>query len=320
MLSGRQEAAARDLAQWWEGIRRGGTGSRAVLLAVPAGWGRSTVLDQLAGAISRTDAPATLVARISGRSLPDRPGPQAVALREHLMGAGVRQRAAEMLCRDRLRGTGRLSAAGLFASSLAAALSFLQTGLAVAAAGAAGDDSPQGENGPLARAARTTAAVSEAAPVVVMIDDADALEPGLAVTLIENLIGHQDSRVLVIVVVDPGSGLASALTSRPQNGRTAGRVHRAEADPRMGYKSRADLAGELCPHLPAVTAQRLARRTQTFGDVFAAAGSGPPEPGLQIDACSHHHVIDVRLRERRTDIVDDLEDRRVRPGRAPRAG
>jgi hypothetical protein len=43
----------------------------------------------------------------------------------------------------------------------------------------------------------------------------------------------------------------------------------------MGYKSRADLVGELCPHLPAVTAQRLARRTETFADVFAAAGSEP---------------------------------------------
>jgi hypothetical protein len=113
-------------------------------------------------------------------------------------------------------------------------------------------------------------------PVVVMIDDADALDPGLALALVENLIGYEDGRVLVIAVVDPGSGLASALTSRAQTVGTAGRVHRADADPRMGYKSRADLASELCPHLPAVTTQRLARRTQTFADVFAAAGSEPP--------------------------------------------
>src|SRR5487761_1673186 len=299
MLSGRQEAAARDLAQWWEGVRQGGSGPRAVLLAAPAGWGRSTVLDQLAGTISRADAPAALVVRISGTSLPGGPGPQAAARRH---------------------GKAALSARGLFAASLAAALSFLLAGLAAASTGTGGDDPPEGENGALARAARATAAVSEAAPVVVMIDDADALRPDLARTLVENLIGHHNSRVLVIAVVNPCSGLASALTSLAQSGRTGGRVHRAEADPRMGYKSRADLAGELCPHLPAVTAQRLARRTQTFGDVFAAAGSGPPEPGLQIHACSHHHVIDVRLRERRTDIVDDLEDRRVRPGRAPRAG
>jgi hypothetical protein len=192
------------------------------------------------------------------------------------MAAGVRQRAAEMLCRDWLRGRPPLRAGSLFASSLAAALSFLLAGLAAAAAGPAGDDSPEGANGALARAARATAAVSEAAPVVVMIDDADALAPGLALALVENLIDCHDSRVLVIAVVNPGSGLAAALTSRARSGRTAGRVHRADADPRMGYKSRADLAGELCPQLPAMTAQRLARRTQTFADVFAAAGPGPP--------------------------------------------
>jgi hypothetical protein len=270
MLSGRQEAAARDLTRWWEGVRHG-AGSRAVLFAAPTGWGRSTVLDQLAGAISREDAPAGLVVRISGTSLPDGPGLQAVMVRQCLMDAGVRQRAAEMLCRGRLHSTALLTARGLFATSLAAALSFLSAGLAVAAAGPAGD-----KNGALARAARATAAVSHAVPVVVMIDDADALDPGLALALVENLIGYEDGRVLVIAVVDPGSGLASALTSRAQTGGTAGRVHRADADPRMGYKSRADLASELCPHLPAVTTQRLARRTQTFADVFAAAGSEPP--------------------------------------------
>jgi hypothetical protein len=41
----------------------------------------------------------------------------------------------------------------------------------------------------------------------------------------------------------------------------------------MGYKSRADLARELCPDLPAAAARRIARRTATFAEVFAAAGS-----------------------------------------------
>ena len=106
-----------------------------------------------------------------------------------------------------------------------------------------------------------------------MIDDADSLEPGLAVTLTENLIDHHDSRVLVVAAVDPGSALASALTTRARYGRPAGRVHRVGADPRMGYKSRADLAGELCPRLPAAAAQQLARRTRTFAEVVAAAGA-----------------------------------------------
>ena len=125
------------------------------------------------------------------------------------------------------------------------------------------------------RRARVVAAVSASAPVVVVIDDADFLEPGLAVTTIENLIDHYDSRVLVVTAVDLGSDLATALIARARYGKTAGRVHRADADPRMGWASRAELAGELSPHLTAEAAQRLARQTWTFAKVFAAAGSGP---------------------------------------------
>ncbi len=117
------------------------------------------------------------------------------------------------------------------------------------------------------------AAVSAAVPVLVVIDDADYLEPGVAVAMIENLIDHYDSRVLVIAAVDLGSDLAAALTARARYGPTAGKVHRADADPRMGYQSRAELAGELSPHLTAAQAQQLARRTSTFAEIFAAARS-----------------------------------------------
>ena len=101
------------------------------------------------------------------------------------------------------------------------------------------DDCPAGENGAVARAARVVAAVSASAPTLVVIDDADCLEAGLAVTMIENLIDHYDSHVLVVAAVDLGSDLAAALTSRARYGPTAGRVHRAAADPRMGSRSRA---------------------------------------------------------------------------------
>jgi hypothetical protein len=298
MLGGRQEAAAGELVGWWEGLGQRGIGSRAVLLGVPAGWGRTTVLDQLAAVISRADAPLaprTLVARISGRSLPDGPGVQALVLRDCLMEAGVRRRAAELLCLDRLGSAPRPGpAAGvgsLFASGLAAAVSFLLAGLAAGAAGSVRGGRPAGENGAVARAARAVAAVSASAPVVVIIDDADCLEPGLAVTLIENLIDRHDSQVLVVAAVEPGSDLASALTSRARYGLTAGRVHRAAADPRMGCKSRADLAGEVCPGLPAAAAERIARRTRTFAEVFAVAGSGRLAEAIRGD--DHSRVLAV---------------------------
>jgi hypothetical protein len=274
MLGERQKAAAAELAQWWDGLRLGGIGSRAVLLAGPAGWGRSTVLDQFPEII-RADAPIGLEVRINGRSLPDGPGLQAPALRDSLLGAEVRRQAAALLCRSQLRGPPRLGAGSLLLTGMAGTISLLQAGLAAAAAGGVADNRPASENGATARAARVVAAVSASAPALVVIDDADYLDPGLAVTMIENLIDHHDSQVLVVAAVDLGSDLAAALTSRAQYGPTAGRVHRADADPRMGYQSRAELAGELRPHLTAAQAQQLARQTRTFAEIFAAARSEP---------------------------------------------
>ena len=273
MLGERQKAAATELAQWWDGLRPGGSGSHAILLAEPAGWGRTTVLDQLPEII-RTDAPI-LEVRINGRSLPDGPGLQAAALRDSLLGAGVRRQAAALLCTSRLRGAPRLGAGSLLLAGIAGTISLLQAGLAAAAAGGVADDSPASENGAAARAARVVAAVSASAPALVVIDDADYLEPGLAVTMIENLIDHHDSQVLVVAAVNLGSDLEAALTSRARYGPTAGRVHRVDADPRMGYQSRAELAGELKPHLTTAQAQQLARRTRTFAEIFAAARSEP---------------------------------------------
>jgi AAA ATPase domain len=281
MLGERQRTVATELAQWWEGLAPGGIGSHAVLLAGPAGWGRSTVLDQLPEIISGADAPVGLVVRVSGRSLPDGPGPQAGALRDALLGAEVRQQAAELLFRSRLRGAARLGAGSLVRSGMAGTISLLLAGLAAAAGGGTADDGPASENGAAARAARVVAAVSALAPVVVLMDDADYLDAGLAVTMIENLIDHHDSRVLVVAAVDLGSDLAAALTARAQRGRTAGRVHRADTDPRMGSRSRAELAAELSPDLTAAEAQRLARQTRTFAEVFAAARPGPPPETIQ---------------------------------------
>ena len=269
MLGVRQQAAVTELAQWWDGIRHGGAGSHAVLLAGP-GWGRSTVLDQLPQIISRADDPISLTVRINSRSLPDEPGPQAQALRDALLGGEVRRQVAALLCRRQLRGAPRLGIGSMLLSGMAGAISLLLASLAAAAAGEQPDDRPASENGAAARAARVVAAVSATAPAIVVIDDADYLEPGLAVAMIENLIDHHDSQVLVVAAVDLGSDLAAALTARARYGPTEGRVHRADADPRMGYQSRAELAGELSPHLTETQARQLARRTRTFAEIFAA--------------------------------------------------
>ena len=131
------------------------------------------------------------------------------------------------------------------------------------------------ENGAAARAARVVAAVSASSPALVVIGNVTAWnQASQAITMIENLIDHHDSQVLVVAAVDLGSDLEAALTSRARYGPTAGRVHRVDADPRMGARSRAELAGELKPHLTAAQA-RVRRRTRTFAEIFAAARSEP---------------------------------------------
>jgi AAA ATPase domain len=273
MLGARQREAAAELAQWWDGVRRGGVGSHAVLLVGPEGWGRSTVLRELLDSMSRTDGPAYPLVRIDGRSLPDEAGQQGLALRDSLLGDEVRRQAAVLLCRSRLRGAPRLGIGSLLLSGIAGTMSLLVASLAAAAKGSLADGTVASANGTAARAAQVVAAVSESAPTLVVIDDADYLEPSLAVTVIENLIDQHDSQVLVVAAVDLGSDVAAALTSRARHGPTAGRVHRADADPRMGYQSRAELAGELNPHLTEEQAQQIATETRTFAEIFAASKS-----------------------------------------------
>jgi hypothetical protein len=107
-----------------------------------------------------------------------------------------------------------LGLSGLFVSGPAAAASVLIASLGVTAAGKAWDGSPAGEEGTVARAARAVAAVSVSVPVVVIIDDADRLDPGLARTQVRNLAGRVDGQVLVVPAADPQSGLVAALTSQ----------------------------------------------------------------------------------------------------------
>ena len=222
-----------------------GIGSQVVLLAVPPAWGRPAVLNKFRTVVEDLDAPVTLVVGIDGR-MPPGVAVQAVALREALLTAAVRSRLAELLGLDASAGRVQLGlgVGGLFVSGLAAAASVLVASLAVTAAGKAWDGSPAGEEGAVARAARAVAAVSVSVPVVVIIDDADRLDPGLARTMITNLAGRWDGQVLVVVAADPGSDLIAALTSGAGY-ELAGRIQRAEADPGMGYSSRADVAGEL---------------------------------------------------------------------------
>jgi hypothetical protein len=271
--SERHLAVLGELAEWWEDLWQRGIGSHVVLVPVPPGWGRSALLSEFKAVVEDDDGPVRVVVFLDG-GLPGR-AVQADGLVNGLAAAAPRSRAAELLGLGSAAGRVQLGlgVGGLFVSGMAVAASVLVASLAVTAAGNAWDGSPAGEAGAVARAARAVAAVSVSVPVVVIIDDADLLEPGMAVTLIRNLAGRYDGQVLVVAAAGPDSDLRGALTSDP-GFELGGRVDCAEAaDPGMGYRSRADLAGELHPDLPAAALERIARRTRTFEDVFAVAAA-----------------------------------------------
>jgi hypothetical protein len=273
--SGRHAELAGELGEWWEDLWQRGMGSRVVLVAVPPGWGRTTVLDEFEEALASDDAPVTLIARVNGRELPGEPGVQAAVLRDCLAASAARHRAAELLGLDRLGGITQLGlgVGGLFVSGLAGAAGFLIAGLAVGAAGKVWDDSPAGQDGALARTARAVAAASADMPAVVIIDDADQLDEDLAVTLIENLTAHRNGHVLAVAAVDPDGSLQRALRARARQGITEGLVQVTDADPDMGYEARTALVRELLPGLPDAAVRRIAHATGTFAEVFAVVSA-----------------------------------------------
>src|SRR5580698_2606268 len=156
VMPGRHLAVLGELTEWWEDVCQSGIGSQAVLLAVPPGWGRTTVLREFRDVVEAPDAPMTLVAWIDG-NLPGGPAVQAAGLRDALTAAASRSRLAGLLGLDNTAGRLQLGLAvgGLFTSGLAAAASMLIASLALTAAGNAWDGSPAGEEGAVARAARS---------------------------------------------------------------------------------------------------------------------------------------------------------------------
>ena len=281
-LSRRHQAALDELTEWWEDLCTRGIGSRAVLVQVPEGWGRSTLLDQLAATIEADDAPVTLLVRIDGKPLRELPGGAAAQVRmlaELLADAGRHHRVAKLAGVDSPAGAVQLGlgVGALFATPLATAAAMVLGTVVAGAAGKAWDDSPAGQDGVLARAAQSVASVSVKVPVVVLVDDIDALGRKLAVSLAENLVTRPDGQVLLVAVTAPAppgpgsrTGLLKDLASRPW---LSDRVQRADADPDMGSQSRTSLAAELCPRLPSGAVRRIGRRTSTFAEVFAVCSA-----------------------------------------------
>jgi hypothetical protein len=272
--SSRHQAVISELNERRQDLAQREIGSQVVLLAVPPGWGRSTVLAGFAADSETAPGPVTLVVRLP-TDLPPGRALQAAALRQALARACEQPQLMSLLELDTAAGQAHLALGlgGLMLSSAAAAASLLAASLAVTAAGNVWDASPSGEAGGVARAGRALARVSASVPVVVIVDDADCLDPGLAVALLRALAGRPDGQVLVVAAAAPDSDLVRMLVREP-GPELAGRVHRAKAGRSMGYAQRVELAMALLPGLPAAAVEQAARRTTTFTEVFAVAASG----------------------------------------------
>ena len=261
-----------ELVEWWEDVAESGVDSQAVLVPVPRRWGCTTVLSEFASAVASGTTLGRLV-RIDGVQAPDGLGLQALWLGIQLLEqAQVRRGGLELLGVDRPFAAAQqgLGVAGLFVvPPVAAGLLVASTG--VGAAGKLWDDTLAGRQGQLARAASAVARLSVSLPIAVIVDNADRLDPSLALVMIERLIERHNGQVLVVATASPESPLLAELTSRARYGLTQGRVQRVDVDPAMGYAARVKLAKQLRRSLPVGVAERIGQRTATLADVFDVA-------------------------------------------------
>jgi hypothetical protein len=300
LRSSRHHAVLEELTEWWEDVRDSGIGSRVVLVPVPPGWGASAVLDGFRDLVEDPAGPVTITISLGDVPLASR-AIEAGALRDELMTPFVRSRAAELLGLDRASGDVQLGLGigGLFVSGLAVTVPLLMGSLLATVAENWWDNRPAGQQGMVARAARLVAAVSTAAPVAVIIDDADRLDPGLAVTMIENLASRYEGRVLVVAVVGLESTLTAELRSPDRYG-LLGRVQKADIDLDMDDVARAAVAREMCPWLSDEVIDRIARRTQTFTEVFAVATSDRLAELADASGPSVREAVDAVISAKRT--------------------
>src|SRR6266571_3004170 len=202
-LSAGQKEAGSELAEWREDVAAG-IGPRVVVLGVPAGWGRSTVLAAVAEESwpAAEGDPVTFVVRVGGRlvAAAGAAGAQAAEMRDQLAGTVGDHKLARTLGLDRPQsvislavGAGSLAASGL--GLLASLLVFEE---AVTTAGNLRDASRAGELARLGSAARAVAGLASRVLVVILVDDADQMNPDVVLVLAENLLYRDDAKLLLV--------------------------------------------------------------------------------------------------------------------------
>lgn len=179
MTSAHDEALG-ELIEWWEDLHDCATGSQAVVLAVPTGWGRTEVLNKLASQIDvQIDTKQHLgaVIRLWCGEAPEGLALQVEWLRRVLDKHGISRHLSEALGLNRAEGVTEL---GLGAAGLLGVLS----GAPEAAAGLPGaavlkwaawrrDQTQSGQLAQVVRLANDVVRYSMSLPLAVLIDDGE---------------------------------------------------------------------------------------------------------------------------------------------------
>ena len=292
---GPQAAALTELVEWWQDVSQRPVGPQAVLLEVPVGWGRSTVLQRFAATVEADDAAMAVVVRLSGAGVPAGVGLQAKVVIDAFEQIAPTGRAALLLDVESVGGWASLGAnvAGA-ASVVLGTWGWLAAAIGVTAARKGYGVTTEGKVASVGALADRVARASTIVPILVVIDDLDGFGPVVAASLVERLCGRPDGKVLVAMATDPSSTTTRAVRDLGRTGLAEGRVSKVEVSASMGFEERlalvrtcsgADVSEPVC--------FEIATRTRTLGEVLTVAAM----PGLAdpMDLAGTDRIIAVAL-------------------------
>jgi tetratricopeptide (TPR) repeat protein len=268
-----------ELVEWFEDVAggggSGGVGARCVVLPVPSGWGRSTLMSRLERHISQQQITEALVCRIDGGEARGSLPVQARWLCQKLEEVAGADRLRRVLGVDTTTGkfdagVTAVDAAGLIGGRSLMLANLVKT-LGLNALGLREDAEAKQCVKDVERMARRVSSASvRRMPVVVLIDNAEEIDERLLDRAVSEIIGPAPSRSLVIVACDPSSTQIDVLTPSERFGPVAGRFHRLAVDAGMGFDERMILVSELAPSWPPEAREHLASRSRDFATVFKA--------------------------------------------------
>ncbi|MEA2704149.1 MAG: hypothetical protein QOD63_2094 [Actinomycetota bacterium] len=301
-LATHQDAAIAELVEWWEDLHDCSTGSQLVSLVVPPGWGRTTVLDELAERIDADESRLGTVVRLAGRDAPDGLAMQVAWLTSEF--EDRLPQAWRALGLDRSEGVveaglGLLGLLGLVAG-LPGLVAGLPASLFLKVVVSVRDRAEEGQLATVARLAHGLANYSQSLPLAVLIDDAEILDPRLVARLVFAILDDVHSNALVVAATAPGAAVLARFDPPEPYGPRWERIGYLDVDPTMDEPARRRLVEAMAPAWPPPAVDRLASRAKSYSDVWVVLGlaaaadvagaGGDDEQRTLIDELARHAI------------------------------